>query len=167
MVVGHFCPLSAVLIVFFFSLWYLLFFLSSQLCFFSSWKRNTCIYIQVFSSCGTLIHGFPFFPLGFLLPWVWDILFPLSLLFSLGLGFGKAGSRFSFSLLNAHNLRVCLMHLFLRIMGLFLSFLSIFVGMLKASTWVILQNPLLVGFFCHCSSWAFSTRVGPMTCTSW
>ena len=74
-------------------------------------ERGIPIFIPKFSSCGTLMNGFP---LGLIFLQIWDTLFLLSILFfSLGLGSSRASSHFSFSQLNAHNLSVCLMHLYL------------------------------------------------------
>ena len=74
------------------------------------WKRNTHIYTQVF----LLWHINPWFPFGSHFPpdlgYSFLAVYPF---FSLGLGSNGASSHFSFSQLNAHNLSVCLMHLYL------------------------------------------------------
>ena len=74
------------------------------------WKRNTHIYTQVF----LLWHINPWFPFGSHFPPDLGYFFPAVYpFFSLGLGSSGASSHFSFSQLNAHNLSVCLMHLYL------------------------------------------------------
>ena len=93
-----------------------------------------------------------------------EILFShcLSSFFSLGLGFSEAGSCFSFVLLNAHNLSVCLKHLYLFVLCcssfLFFLFHENAQGLHMGHS---AKSPFS-GPFCP-SSWAFSTRLGPMT----